>query len=120
MDDWYAPAYTERMDSILLLATDVTSALPTRFNGSPDTPTAVQAEMAKALHSRVHVRVLVDISSTQRTNFEAALSRIGVSLPTENISFINVTHCRRRRNLPQQGPVANLPARGIDRLPDLL
>lgn len=94
VDDWYAPAYTERMDSILLLATDVNSALPERFHGHPDTPTAVQAAMAKALRSRVHVRVLVDPSSrTQRTNFEAALARIGVSLPAKNISFINVTHC---------------------------
>ena len=42
---WYAPAYTEPMDSILLLATDHTSALPSRFDGYPDTPTAVQAEM---------------------------------------------------------------------------
>ena len=53
---WYAPAYTEPMDSILLLATDHTSALPSRFDGYPDTPTAVQAEMAKALHPHVRVR----------------------------------------------------------------
>ena len=58
---WYAPAYTEPMDSILLLATDHTSALPSRFDGYPDTPTAVQAEMAKALHPHVRVGVLREL-----------------------------------------------------------
>ena len=52
---YYAPAYTEPMDSIFLLATDETSALPDRFRGYPDTPWVVQAEMAKALHPRVHL-----------------------------------------------------------------
>ena len=92
-DGWYAPAYTEPMDSILLLATDETSALPSRFS-YPDTPTAVQAEMAKALHTHVHVRVLVDpASATQRRSFETALTRAGVTLPARNVSFVNVSHC---------------------------
>ena len=78
---FYAPAYTEPMDSILLLATTETSAQPFRFGGAPDTPTAVQAEMAKALRPRVHVRVLVDPRTEQQTAFEAALARIGVATP---------------------------------------
>ena len=90
---FYAPAYTEPMDSILLLATTETSAQPFRFGGAPDTPTAVQAEMAKALRPRVHVRVLVDPRTEQQTAFEAALARIGVATPSHNISFLNVSHC---------------------------
>ena len=92
VDEWYAPAYTERMDSILLLATDDTSVLPSRLT-YPETPTAVQAEMAKALHSHVHVRVLVDPRSQQQQKFRAALARAGVAIPQKNISFLNVTHC---------------------------
>ena len=91
---WYAPAYTEPMDSILLLATDHTSALPSRFDGYPDTPTAVQAEMAKALHPHVRVRVLVTPGSHEQLRFEAALARAGVPRPLPaNISFLPVRHC---------------------------
>ena len=89
---WYAPAYTEPMESILLLATDETSALPERFE-YPNTPTAVQAELAKALHTHVHVRILVDPGSQQRKRFEAALVRAGMVLPMANVSFLNVSHC---------------------------
>jgi len=92
LDEWYAPAYTEPMESILFLATEETSALPSRFT-YPDTPTAVQAEMAKALRERVHVRVLVQPGSMQRYLFESALIRAGLSLPAQNISFLNISHC---------------------------
>ena len=75
-EGWYAPAYTEPMDSILLLAQDpdVQFADPSKFT-YPDTITAVQAELAKALHTHVHVRVLVDPKSTahQQRSFELAL-----------------------------------------------
>ena len=92
--EWYAPAYYEPMDSILLLATSVTSMLPARFKGTyPTTPTEVQAEMAKALHEHVHVRILVTPGSSQRAEFEAALRNTGVALPAPNVSFLNVSHC---------------------------
>ena len=81
------------MDSILLIATEDTPAAAARFT-YPDTPTAVQAEMAKALRSNVHVWVMVDPKSEQRQQFEAALSRAGVpSEDRHNITFVNVSHC---------------------------
>ena len=95
-EGWYAPAYTEPMDSILLLAQDpdVQFADPSKFT-YPDTITAVQAELAKALHTHVHVRVLVDPKSTahQQRSFELALMKAGLTLPVPNISFVNVSHC---------------------------
>ena len=68
--------------------------MPSRFDGYPDTPTAVQAEMAKALHPHVRVRVLVTPGSHEQLRFEAALARAGVPRPLPaNITFMPVRHC---------------------------